>query len=186
MVTQEKLYTAADLWELSHQLEYADKRLELIEGAIVENDLGGGWHGVIAGWICANIGSFVEGSRLGYVSSPGTGYSLSPYSVRAPDVGFVAADRLPDGPPEGYIPLAPDLAVEVVSPSDSASEIHERVQDFLRAGTRLVWVIYPRSRTAEVHAGEGAQTLDEAAMLDGGDVLPGFRALLAEVFAALG
>jgi Uma2 family endonuclease len=188
MVSQEKLHTAADLWELSHQAEYADKRLELVEGAIVEMSPTGGVHGVITSKLDRLIGAFVEANRLGITTGAESGYILQtdPHTVRAPDVGFVAADRLPDGPPEGYIPLAPDLAVEVVSPSDSASEIHERVQDFLRAGTRQVWVIYPRSRTAEVHTAKAAQALDETAMLDGSDVLPGFRVALADVFSALG
>ncbi len=175
---------------MSHLPEYADQRLELVEGIVIVMSPTGGQHGVVALEIGTWIRGYVKSNRLGYCTGAGTAYVLFKNpdgrdTGRAPDVGFVRADRLPEGPPEGYIPFAPDLAVEVVSPGDSASDIHDKVTDFLRCGTRLVWVLYPRSRTATVHTPEGARTVDAQGTLDGGDVLPGFSLALGELFAVL-
>jgi Uma2 family endonuclease len=191
MVVQEKFYTADDLWELSHLPEYADKRLELVEGAIREMAPTGGEHGGVAGEAYVFIRVHVRQNNLGYCTAAESGYRLHKNprgkdTVRAPDVGFVRAERLPNGLPSGYIALAPDLAVEVVSPNDTAQDIHDRVQDFLKYGTPLVWVLYPKTRTAMVHTSEGAITLSEDDVLDGGNVLPGFRVKLSEIFAVLG
>ena len=103
--------------------------------------------------------------------------------MRAPDVSFVVSNRLPAGPPQGYVPFAPDLAVEIVSPSDRASDVTRRLIDYLDAGSRLVWVIDPGTRTAAVHRSPSdVFMLREHDVLDGGDVLPGFRLPLAELF----
>jgi Uma2 family endonuclease len=105
--------------------------------------------------------------------------------VRAPDVGFVAKERLTGPIPDKYFPFAPDLAVEVVSPSDTAQDIREKVLDFLKAGTRLVWVVYPESKTVDVYRPDGVQVVEINGTLDGGDVLPGFRLALRAVFESV-
>lgn len=153
-----QLYTAADLWALSHQPEYADKRLELREGVLIEMSPAGGLRGQIASRLDRLIGAFVEAHRLGAVTAAETGYVLCARpdgreTVRAPDVGFVAAGRLPEGMPDGYIPFAPDLAVEVISPNDDAEAVQQKVLDYLCFGTRLVWVVYPRAQRRRPHAG---------------------------------
>lgn len=188
MVTQEKHFSAADLWALSHQPHNKDKRLELVAGVIIEMSPAGGKHGFIASRLDRLIGNFVEENDLGYTTAAETGYILSknPHgrdTVRAPDVGYVSKGRLPEGLPDGYIPFAPDLAVEVVSPHDSASAMHDRVTDFLKHGTRLVWVFYPTSQSVAVHTPEGAFTLEAGDTLDGGEVLPGFRLRVGDVFS---
>jgi Uma2 family endonuclease len=188
MVAREQTYTAADLWALSQHRDYADMRLELIEGTLHIMTPAGGEHGGLALKIGARLYTFIEVHGLGYVTAAETGYILfqdarGRDTVRAPDVGFVAAARLPDGLPQQYIPFAPDLAVEVVSPNDAADDVHHKVQDFLRAGTRLLWVVYPRTRTADVHTSQGAHTLTSADTLDGGEVLPGFSLPLRDLFA---
>lgn len=187
MAVLERLYTAEDLWLLSHLPENADKRLELVEGVLIEMPPSGGLHGGTASKSDRRVGNFVEDHQLGYVTAAETGYILfkNPNGkdvVRAPDVGFVAAHRLPDGLPEKYIPFAPDLAIEVVSPNDSADDIRDRVADYLKYGTRLVWVLYPRSKSAAVHSPTGTYMLDSDGVLDGGDVLPGFKLPLKDVF----
>ncbi|MGH7482128.1 MAG: Uma2 family endonuclease, partial [Longimicrobiales bacterium] len=115
-----------------------------------------------------------------------TGFVLrqDPPTVRAPDAAFVATARIP--PPAGqlgFAALAPDLVVEIVSPSNWASELQARVLDYLEAGTRLVWVIDPASRTATVYRSRtDIEILSDDAALDGADVLPGLRLPLVELF----
>lgn len=185
---QEKLYTAEDLWELSHRPENDSKRFELSEGILIEMSPAGGKHGGIALDLGSFVRSHVKEHNLGYTTAAETGYILfknpnGKDTVRAPDVGFVAAARLPEGLPDGYIPFAPDLAIEVVSPGDSADEIEEKVNEYLRYGTRLVWVFYPKTKTVVAHTPTSMKRLDINGTLDGGDVLPGFRLAVREVFA---
>lgn len=192
MAIQEKLYSVEDLWELSHAPENADKRFELIEGALIEMTPSNAEHGGLALEFGALIRSHVKANRLGYCTGAEAGYivHIDPETGRdtvlAPDVGFVRAERLPEGLPPKYAPMAPDLAVEVVSPTDTASDVHDKVQTYLRYGTRMVVLLYPRSRTAVVHTPEGSRTIDADGVFDGGGVLPGLSIPLAEIFAAVG
>ena len=115
-----------------------------------------------------------------------TGFFLSrePETVVAPDAAVVRADRLPPRSERtGYLDLVPDLVVEVVSPSDSQPEIDAKVGLYLAAGARLVWVAYPRPRSVRVHRpGREPVELSEGDVLDGEDVLPGFRLPVADAF----
>ncbi len=185
MAVQEKRYTVDDLWEMSHR-EGDTKRLELVNEVIVAMPPTGGAHGLVTAEFGCLIANYVDAHDLGDVNAAETGFVLSthPPIVRAPDVSFVAKEhQMPIT--EGYYRSAPDLAVEVVSPGDSASDIQDRVRDFLRAGTRLVWVAYPRSRTINVHTATGSRILEAEGVLDGGDVLPGFSIPVRDVFKKL-
>ena len=161
-------------------------RLELVKGKLYEMALSGGRHGYISANICAILSSYVQSTDLGCVFAAETGFTLqrNPDTVRAPDAAFVAKDRIPPGEtPDGYLALAPDLAVEVISPNDRPRAVREKVADWLNAGTRLVWVIYPASRTVAVHRPPGSvEELGEADTLDGADVVPGFTCVLRELF----
>lgn len=183
MAVQLRLYTASDLWEMSHRVDDRE-RLELVRGEIRVMTPSGGRHGEVAIEAGALIRAHVKSHRLGRVTGAETGYVLStnPDTVRAPDVGFVSSTRAPDPFPDEFIPYAPDLAVEVVSPYDTATKIHQKVAEYLHAGTRTVWVLYPESKTIVVHISDGAHTLTEQDMLSGGDVLPGFSVLVGEMF----
>lgn len=100
-----------------------------------------------------------------------------------PDIAFIAAARIPDGLPIRPFHGAPDLAIEVVSPSNSRREMQAKVDDYLAAGTRAVWVVYPRTHTVVVHEpGVGPRTLESADELSGAAVLPGFSVRVEEVF----
>ena len=101
-----------------------------------------------------------------------------------PDLAFVRADRVPPEDERWHIaPFAPDLAVEVISPNDRYVEVMEKVERYARAGVPLVWLVDPRRRVVEVHAlGQPPLTLHESDTLDGGDVLPGFALLVADIF----
>jgi Uma2 family endonuclease len=187
MVIQEKFYTADDLWDLSHLPEYDEIRLELSEGNLIIMAPAGGKHGGLAGEIYVYVHQYVKTNKLGYVTAAETGYILDKNpsgkdTVRAPDVGFVRGERLPEGLPDGFIPFAPDLAVEVASPNESGDDIQDKVLDYLRYGTRAVWYFYPKSRTVNVHTKEGTRTITEDEVLDGGDALPGFSLRVGDVF----
>ena len=124
---------------------------------------------------------------LGVVLTQG-GFLLSrhPDTVRAPDIAFIHKHNFPAALPEdSFWPGAPDLAVEVVSPNDTIREIEERVRAWLEAGTKMVWVVNPKRRTVSVHrSATDPTTLTEKDELTGGDVVPGFRCRVRDVFAA--
>jgi Uma2 family endonuclease len=172
--------TAEDLLRLNIQ----DKRSELVRGRLVVREPAGFAHGVVAARIGRRLGDFVDSTNLGFVFAAETGFTLErgPDTVRAPDAGFVRSDRVPDPLPRGYAEFAPDLAVEVLSPDDRPGELLAKVADWLRAGTRLVWVVDPIRRTARVYRPDGTESfamIDDS--LDGEDVLPGFTLPLATV-----
>ncbi|MBI1903911.1 MAG: Uma2 family endonuclease [Planctomycetia bacterium] len=172
--------TAEELWRLPDD----GTRRQLVRGRVVVEPLRGARHGGIV----ANVGSLIGrwAQCCGGVAAFSSGYILArnPDTVRGPDVSYVRPERIPPtGVPEAFWELAPDLAVEVVSPSDAAELIREKVREYLSAGTRLVWVIYPRSREVVAHTPDGlSQTFGAADTLASPDVLPGFSCKVAELF----
>lgn len=132
---------------------------------------------------------YVTQHRLGRVFGDGTGYQLIqlPRTVRVPDLSFVRADRMPaGGVGPGLFKFAPDLAVEVLSPSESASELQEKLDDLRAGGTRLIWVADQRRRTVTVYDGDASpRTQHDDEALDGGTVVPGFSCRVAEVFEGI-
>ena len=183
MATKARL-TAQDLWKLGE----GDTRRELVNGEVREMAPAGGVHGEIQARICRRLVEHVERHGGGKVLGGDVGFVLDlphdPERVRAPDVAFLTTARLPEGRvPEGFLRGAPDLAVEVLSPSDSPVDLHQKVRDYLDAGARLVWVIAPKARTATIYRADGsARLLREGDHLDGEDVLQGLVIPLAEVF----
>ena len=173
--------TAEELLELPDD----GMRHELVEGELRTMAPAGVGHGWVALAIGSRIFDHVERQGLGRAYGAETGFILrrGPDTVRAPDVAFVAVDRVPSAV-RGFGELAPDLVVEVVSPSDRASEVAAKAAMWLDAGVRLVWVVDPQARLAAVHHPGGLVTvLREDGALDGEDVLPGFRLPLAPLFA---
>jgi Uma2 family endonuclease len=162
-------------------------RYELVRGELRKMTPAGSAHGRITVRITWRLARHVEENQLGAVYAAETGFVLStdPDTVRAPDVAFVSRSRLEAvGEVEGFWPEAPDLAVEVVSPGDTYAEVEEKVFDWLEAGTKMVVVVNPRKRTATVYRSSTDITaLAEDAVLDAGDVVPGFKLPLREVFA---
>jgi Uma2 family endonuclease len=179
----ERLMTAADLMHLPDD----GYRYELEEGKLIRMPPPGPLASIVALTIARLIGNFVAEFRLGVVGGADFGFQLArdPDTVRAPDAAFYRADRLPAGGiPATYWELAPDLAVEVLSPSDRRGKVLKKVGEYLDAGARLVWVIDPVRRTAVVYRPEGEPTILGAdGVLDGEDVLPGFALPLADVWA---
>jgi len=174
--------TAKEVFELPQN----DQKTELVKGELKKMPPTGGKHGIIASRLDRYIGTFVEEHSLGHVCAAETGFVLSEASdtVRAPDVSFISQDRIPaDGIPEEYWELAPDLAVEVLSPSDRASKVLEKVAEYLESGTKMVWVVDSRTKTVTVYRSfDNIQILTEEDEIDGGDVVPGFRCPLSKIF----
>ena len=159
---------------------------EMVRGVLREAEAMGGLHGALGGDLHLDIAFFVRENNLGLVFTSDTQYELirDPRTVLKPDISFIASARLPrEGVWEGIIPIAPDLAAEVASPSNSEAEILDKVGIFLSGGTRLVWVVRPRYRTITVFRPDRPERIltigDE---LDGEDVLPGFRLPLTKIF----
>jgi Uma2 family endonuclease len=161
-------------------------RYELIAGELKTMSPAGSRHGQIALQLGALLQLFVRKQGLGKTVGAETGFILrhNPDTVRAPDVAFIARERVPAaGLPQGYFPGAPDLAVEVVSPSDAATEVQQKVDDYLVAGTQQVWVVYPDQQKVVVFSATGeGRYLSAADVLDGGALLPGFTCPVGELF----
>ncbi len=161
-------------------------RYELVRGELRQMTPAGNVHGRIAMRFAWPLAQHVEQNQLGAVYAAETGFKLAgdPDTVRAPDVAFVGRERLEAvGEVEGFWPEAPDLAVEVISPGDTYVEVEEKVFDWLEAGTKMVVAVNPRKRSATVYRSSTDITaLGETGVLDGADVVPGFRLALSEVW----
>jgi Uma2 family endonuclease len=174
--------TADEFFEMS----FPHERTELVRGEVTRMSPGGADHGVVAMNIGILLGAHVKRQRLGVVCAAETGFLMArdPDTVRAPDVGFVSHERMGGMPrPRKYWPFAPDLAVEVVSPGDTAEEIETTVGEWFAGGARRVWVFYPVPYKAHDYASPTeVRILQEEDTLDGGDVVPGFACRVSEVF----
>jgi Uma2 family endonuclease len=181
-VAPEKLYTPEDLLRMPD-----GDRYELVDGRLVEHNMSF-WSSYVAGTLLNKISNYCAAGRPGWVVPEGTSYQCfpdSPDRVRKADVSFIRLDRwsMEQAQAEGHVRIAPDLAVEVLSPNDLAYEVDAKVEEFLAAGVRLVWVVNPEKRTVRVYRAQGTGTiLREQDELDGEDVLPGFRCPIRELF----
>ena len=163
-----------------------DSDFELVDGQLVGRKMGNksNW---VASQLARLLGNYADEHSLGWVFTAEAGYRLNPgrpNTVRKPDVSFVAAGRLPDEEPaDAYDRLAPDLAVEVISPGDTVRELDDKVEEYLLAGVRLVWVINPDLQVVRVFRPEGTiETLRLNDELHAGEIVPGFRCQVAELF----
>ena len=161
------------------------RHCELVDGILVEKAMG--WYEsslacVLIQWIANHIAP----ERLGIVTGEGGTIRLAPGLVRIPDVAFFSRARLPGGqrPTEAIPLLAPDLAVEIFSESNTTAEMDRKLREYFAAGVRLVWYVDPRQRLVWVYeAVDRVVCLDESATLDGGAVMPGFRLAIRDWFA---
>lgn len=184
-VTNDKLIDADEF--LVHPA--ARGRSELVRGEIRAMTPAGGPHGLVSGNVSRLLSTHVRAHRAGVCFADSTGFALPNLddTVRAPDASFVRADRLPpDGVVGGFLHMAPDLAVEVLSPSESASDLAEKLADYQAAGTPVVWVIDPARRTVTVVSSEAPlEWLASSDTLRGGRVLPEFSCPVASLFEGL-
>ena len=182
MTTVAAIMSAEELFELPPD----NLRHELVRGEHITMPPTGDLHGARTGRITLRVGDFVDKNDLGMFFGAETGFILArrPDTVRAPDFAYLSKARLAkQGLTGKFYPGAPDLAVEVLSPSDTASEVLEKIDEWLGAGTRLVWVVDPEKKTVTVYAPKRQpQTLRINDQLPGEDVLPGFQLSVAEIF----
>jgi Uma2 family endonuclease len=176
--------TEADVIEIQ---EREDRLCELVDGVLVEKPTGYR-ESILAVAIGAILRAYVIPRNLGLVSGTDGMMRLFPGLVRIPDVAFASWDRFPNRrvPTEPIPDLAPDLAIEVLSQSNTAAETARKRREYFAAGVRLVWLVDPATRRAMIYRADGTvETLDESQPLDGGDVLPGFALPLRDLFGEL-
>jgi len=164
-----------------------DRLCELIDGVLVEKTMGYR-ESLLAIAIAERLRGYVRSRDLGIVLGADGTLKILPRQVRIPDVCFIAWNRFPGGklPPEPIPAVAPDLAVEVLSEGNTEAEMQRKLRDYFAADVRLVWYVDPRSRTARAYtAPDQCLVLDQQQSLSGGEVLPGFRLPLRDLFAEL-
>lgn len=166
-----------------------DCRLELIRGELKMKPLNSARHGILCAELCAVLANFNRGKRPGLFYGAGTGFIVekNPDTVLSADAAFIRKERLADiEDHDRYAPFAPDLAVEVIGTEDKVFEIDDKIVLFFGAGSRMVWIIKPESRTVSVYTSPfEVRILGERDTLEGGDVLPGFSYELSKLFAAV-
>ncbi|MYC94824.1 MAG: Uma2 family endonuclease [Caldilineaceae bacterium SB0661_bin_32] len=180
--TEEKLLTADNLLRLYS----GGARGELIRGALCRTTPKGLTHGEIVMNLGGALRNFVRPRRLGRLVGSDSGMMLErdPDTVREPDIAFISAQKLPlNVRLSGCFEGAPDLAVEIVSPSDGPREVYHKARMWISFGVPLVWVVDPENRAVEVHRpNQPLLSLTENEILDGGEVLPGFSYPVRDVF----
>ncbi len=188
MAIQEKLYTVDDVWELSHRPENENKYFYLIDGQLYWDMPPGGVHGYLAAEIIYRLKSFAMRHDLGKFTVE-TGYYPpgDRHTLLAPDVAFISKTRAPQPFPEKFVPVMPDLAVEILSPTDSLAEVRRKAAVYLANGTTLVWIVLPAEMAVDVcRASEGAglniEFVSRDGSLSGVPILPGFELELKLLF----
>jgi Uma2 family endonuclease len=176
--TESKPLTVEDMYSMPRD----GRKYELIEGELVVSPAGMKHEGIGAE-LLFRIRMFLDTHRLGRVFGSSVGFQLAQCTLLSPDVSFVGFEKLPDEElPDTFGQLAPDLAVEILLPSDSMARVEQKVELYLMNGAQLVWVINPAGARATVYRADGTAAIVRAdGALDGETVLPGFRCALAEI-----
>jgi Uma2 family endonuclease len=174
--------TVDEFWRLAQD----DQRLELVDGDVIEMTPAGAEHSEIGLLIGSLLLTAARSIRAGRAFGADCGFALSldPPVVRAPDAAFVRADRTPKAAElERFFPGAPDLAVEVISPDDTMAQLLEKVDEYLAAGTQLVWIVAPRRREVYVYRPTGSpEVIGADGTLTADPILPGFSVTVRDLF----
>lgn len=181
MVATHKLITAEDFWT-----RYADSevRYELVRGEVVEVMAPNSLHSDIAALLTAQLVPYVMAHHLGRVKVEAH-YRLDAHTLRVPDVSFVSAERQAQiEDPTRFVPFAPDLAIEIISPSETHTTVRAKIEDYRAAGTAIMWLVYPDTRSVDVHYLQAGRIVrfgpDDTLTLEA--VLPGFSLPLKHIF----
>lgn len=168
--------------DLLYMVDHEKRLCELIDGTLVEKPVGC-WEGLIAANIIVLLAAFVNPRKLGAVFGADSTLKMKSGRIRLPDVSFVSKDRLPRS--RAPVPtLAPDLAIEVLSESNTAAEMSQKLAEYFQSGTRLAWLVDPATRSVAVYTSPGGppSIVSESESLDGGNVLPGLTIRVADMF----
>jgi len=158
---------------------------ELVEGRIVPMSPTGGEHGFIEGTVTFELKTFVNQKKLGWVLTGEAGIftKYNPDTVRGADILFISKDRHPERPKRGFLKIAPELVVEIISPSNPRKEIEEKIEEYLNIGVNWVWLIDPKNRSCTVYRSDtAAQKLTENGFLFGEEILAGFEIKIEKFF----
>jgi len=185
MVEQPRTYTVEDLLALPDDA----KRRELVEGEIVEMPPSSKVNAIFAAYIIHLLWAYVLPRQLGFVTGADSGYDINAKNFFQPEAGFITRARA-GGMSGVRFPAAPDLAVEIISPSETSRSVLDKARTYVTSGTRLVWAVYPQNKLVDVYraaedGGLHIQTLDINATLEGGDVLIDFTVKVRNLFAVL-
>ncbi len=177
-----KIWTDAALMALPKERG----KCELIDGKLTRMSPANNDHGYIEIRIASALHTFVASQRSGLVYGPSAGFRLDPENVLSPDVSYASRAWVQKSgtQPDEFFRGAPELAVEVISPSERRGRIRLKTEKYFARGTRQVWLVYPRRKLVEVYTAPDVSITLTNSELDGGDVLPGFRLPLDEIFAA--
>lgn len=183
MTTKTQLMTADELMDLPDD----GYRYELVRGEVSKRMGTGLEHALISDNCYGNLGNYVKRHNLGRILTASFGYRLGndPDIVRIPDLAFVRRERLEAvGVIRGYFPGSPDIAIEVISPNDRYPDVESKILDYFAAGTLMVILLESRTRTAKVYRSPtDVVILTDVDTLDGGDVVPGWRMSVTDIFA---
>jgi Uma2 family endonuclease len=181
MVVGEKKYTLDEFHTFVERPEQQNRLFELINGEIVEK-VGSFKPSEIAAWIITFLNVYLLKTRLGYVTGADGSYILAPNYEFIPDAAYISKTSLPDRP-ERQVFGAPNLAVEVKSPTDSKRELRQKAEDYLRFGTKMVWLVCPDDQRVEVYIpDQDVIEVNLDGIIDGGAVLPGFALPVRDIF----
>jgi Uma2 family endonuclease len=186
MVTREKRYTLDDLRAIEALPENAEKYFELLNGEIYEMPTPTPTHNFATSMFVRRIGRYLDNHDIGYVFGDVTSYTLPNGDELIPDASFVSKERVSLPFPSKFY-FAPDLAIEVMSPSNRGRELLDKAESYLQSGTKLVWIAYFDSRVVDVcHLGDDGELkirkVDSSGTLDGEDVLPDFKLAVKDIF----
>ncbi len=187
MVLEKQFISAEQFLEIVEQPDFDNRKVELVEGDIVDMPLPNPIHAAILATLSTKLNLFVTESELGRVLVGDAPFVLGRSAegkdtLRGLDIAYISAERLPGNLPPSPLHVAPDLAVEIISPSNKAEDIEKKIEQLLDAGTTLIWIVYPDLQRVKVLTNERTFKLKERDVLTGGDVLPGFEIRVADIF----
>ncbi|MCY4020768.1 MAG: Uma2 family endonuclease [Chloroflexi bacterium] len=189
MVLRQQVYDIDDLWELSHRDVMDPKHYELIDGELIVMSPPGGRQGQLQVRLSRYLDIFAEVHSLGVITSDAGYYPPSNrHTVLSPDVAFVSRARAPEPFPDKYVPLMPDLAIEILSPSNTYRQARRKARIYMQNGVQMVWIVMPgRESVGICRLAEGGGMTRETVVanesLSDEDVLPGFELAFHRLFA---
>ena len=187
MVMERQLVSVDDFLQIVEHADFEDRVVELVEGEVVEMPLPSPIHAAILAILSSEIINFVRNVGSGRVLVGDVPFVLARNTegrdtLRGIDIAYLSAERFPGKLPRSPFEIAPDLAVEIISPGNKAEDIEKKIEQLLEAGSELVWIVYPDLRRVAVHTPNGTFKLRDSDELTGGDVLPGFEIRVGDIF----